>query len=73
MNSCFTEVIAPHMSQQRGVNTHLQWKMVKYFVLDLHTLFYLRMFCLYICMYTTYILGVYGNQKRTLDPLDLEL
>ena len=31
------------------------------------------MFCLHACLYTLYLAGAHGNQKRELGPLELEL
>lgn len=31
------------------------------------------MLCLHICQYITYMPGAHGDQKRSLDALDLEL
>lgn len=29
--------------------------------------------CIYVCMYTTCMLGTWGSQKRALDLLEIEL
>ena len=31
------------------------------------------LFCLYVCLFTVYVLGAYRGQKRASDPLGLEL
>lgn len=38
-----------------------------------HEVFYVRLFCLHVCLYTTYMPGDPQDQKRASDPLQLEL